>query len=62
MSELMMMAWSQLIKGSGVNNITVLLCKKANTCYPAIDAPKQHRKQGSVTASHLNDERMDINL
>lgn len=62
MSELMMMAWSQLIKGSGVNNIAVLPCKEANMCYPPIDAPKQHHKQGSLTTSHLNDGRMDINL
>lgn len=62
MSELMIMAWSQLIKGGGVNNITVWLCKEANMCYPPIDVPKQHHKQGSLMASHLNDGRMDINL
>lgn len=62
MLGLMMMAWSQLIKGGSVNNITVLFWKKANMCYPPIDALKQHHKQGSQTASHLNDERMDINL
>lgn len=62
MSGLMEMAQSQLIKGNGVNNITVLLLKEANMYYPPITAPKQCRKHRSLTAAHLNDERVCINL
>lgn len=62
MSELMMMAQSQLIKGNGVNNTTVLLLKEPNMYYPPISAPQQHRKHRSLTAAHLNDEMVDINL
>lgn len=62
MSGLMMMAPSQLIKGNGVNNTTVLLLKEPNMYYPPISAPKQHHKHRSLTAAHLNDERVYINL
>lgn len=57
-----MMAPSQLIKGNGVNNTTVLLLKEPNMYYPPISAPKQHNKHRSLTAAHLNDERVNINL
>lgn len=62
MSGLMTMAQSQLIKGNGVNNISVLLLKGPNMYYPPIRAPKQHHKHRSLTAAHLNDERVCINL
>jgi hypothetical protein len=38
MSRLMVMAQSQLIKGNGVNNITVLLLKEPNMYHPTISA------------------------
>lgn len=61
MSGLMMMAQSQLIKGNGVNNATVLLLKEPNMYYPPISAPKQHHEHRSLTATHLNDEKVYIN-
>lgn len=57
-----MMACSQLIKSNGVNNTTMLLLKESNMYYPPITVPKQHHKHRSLTAAHLNDERVCINL
>ena len=62
MSGLIMMALSQLIKGNGVNNTTVLLWKEPSMYYPPITAPKRRHKHRSLTAAHLNDERVCINL
>ena len=57
-----MMAQSQLIKANGVNNTTVLLLKEPSMYYPPISAPKQHHKHRFLTAAHLHDERVYINL
>lgn len=57
-----MMARSQLIKGNDVNNTTVLLLKGPSMYYPPTGAPKQCHKHGSLTAAHLSDERVCINL
>lgn len=57
-----MKAPSQLIKGNGVSNTTVLLLKEVNMYYPPISAPKPHHKHRSLTEAHLNDERVYINL
>lgn len=62
MSGLMMMAQCQLIKGNDVNNISVLLLKELNVYSPRIGVPKQHHKHTSLTAAHLNEVRVCINL
>lgn len=56
------MAQSQLIKSNGVNSTTVLPLKEPSMYYPPISAPKQHHKHRSLTAAHLNEERVYINL
>lgn len=56
------MAQSQLIKSNGVNSTTVLPLKEPSMYYPPISAPKQHHKHRSLTAAHLNEERVYTNL